>query len=369
MSDKLRILHLTAGSDAGGLSTYIFDLCSAMQKSGHEVAVAGQRGAWHGLFEKAPWPWIEAPLKGGPLALGQAAEALRAWIGEHPVDLLHAHYRKATLVGRKLQKSRSVPLLYTLHLSPLSLTWPRRSFSDFGDRTHVASEESRRWLIESAGVSEERITLIPHGVDPSRFGIADAAAKSAARAALNIGASSRVAAFVGRLEEQKNVDWLLDLAGASRAKLPDLLILIAGQGPRESELRRRIEKDGLEDRVRLLGHQAPVPIYQAAEALLLPSSREGFSLVCAEAMATGIPVLRTQTAGTKELVIENVTGRSVAIDKSAFIEAAMEFLADAPTLARMGRQAADHIRQNFTFDRQLSRTLELYRAMVGRSTR
>ncbi len=68
----MRILHLTAGSDAGGVSRYIFDLCSAMSAAGHQVAVAGERGAWHDLFAAAPFPWIDAPLKGGPLTLLRA---------------------------------------------------------------------------------------------------------------------------------------------------------------------------------------------------------------------------------------------------------------------------------------------------------
>ena len=48
--ERLSILHLLAGSDAGGLSRYVFDLCSALHAQGHRVAVAGERGAWHWLF-------------------------------------------------------------------------------------------------------------------------------------------------------------------------------------------------------------------------------------------------------------------------------------------------------------------------------
>src|SRR5437868_8620817 len=146
----LRVLHLTAGSDAGGLSRYIYDLGTAMIARGHTVAVAGQRGAWHWLFEKSPLPWIDAPLKGGPLALWQATKTLRAWLADHPVDVLHTHYRRPTLFARRLQRHLRIPILYTVHLSDLSLRWPRRAFSDFGDHTHVASTEARRWVIEDA---------------------------------------------------------------------------------------------------------------------------------------------------------------------------------------------------------------------------
>src|SRR5438045_244688 len=118
MEKPLRILHLTAGSDAGGLSRYIFDLSFAMHARGHQVAVAGQRGAWHWLFETAPFPWIDAPLKGGPFALRKATRILNEYLAAHPVDLLHVHYRRSALVARRVQQQGhpKLPILYTLHL-------------------------------------------------------------------------------------------------------------------------------------------------------------------------------------------------------------------------------------------------------------
>src|ERR1700730_9900446 len=93
----LRILKITDGSAAGGWSRYIYDLCLAMHAQGHEVAVAGERGAWHWLFEKAPWPWIEVPIKSLPLKAWETARTLREYMGrqytaKHPVDVIHTHY-------------------------------------------------------------------------------------------------------------------------------------------------------------------------------------------------------------------------------------------------------------------------------------
>src|SRR5439155_3492145 len=117
----LHILHLTAGSDAGGLSRYIYDMSLAMHERGHRITVAGERGAWHSLFEGAPWPWIELPLKGGPLALYRSAAVLEKYIRDNPVDLIHAHYRRTTLVSRKLKRRLGVPTLFTLHVTGISL--------------------------------------------------------------------------------------------------------------------------------------------------------------------------------------------------------------------------------------------------------
>jgi glycosyltransferase involved in cell wall biosynthesis len=360
----MRILHLTAGSDAGGVSRYIFDLCAAMQAAGHKVAVAGERGLWHERFTAAPWPWIEAPLKAGPLGLSRAVRILRKYLAEHPVDILHAHFRKAAIVGRRLQDQRRPPLLYTLHGSHIPLNGLWGWLSDFGDHVHVPSVEARLWLIDEAGVAPDRITLIPHGIHLDRFPVPDEATRQKARAALELGKDDLAALYLGRLEYQKNEDWMIDLAEASKDKLPNLRVLLAGEGPNEKEVERQINQRGLGNRIRMLGHREPLPVLQAADALLLPSVREGFSYACAEAMCAGVPVLRTRTSGTKELIVEGVTGRSVEIDRAAFVREAMEFLSDRDGLRRMGISAAEHIRRNFTFERQLTQTLALYERLI-----
>jgi len=359
----LRILHLTAGSDAGGISRYLYNLCMAMHQSGHEVAVAGEPGEWHDLFQTAPWPWIDLPLKSGPLGLARAAATLREWIAQHPVDVLHTHYRKATLVARRLQRKLKLPILYTLHLSHIPLGWPWRWFTDFGDHVHVPSSNGRDWLVRHARVAAGRITVIPHGIDPARFPLPQVADRAKARSALELHANDRAALFVGRLDNPKNEDWMLDLAAK---QIPHLQIFIAGDGPHFQQLQNRIYGEGLSHRVKLLGHCDPLPLYHAGDALLLPSAREGFSYVCAEAMCTGLPVLRTRTSGTAELIVEGVTGRSVPIDHRAFLDAAVDFLADEKALRRMGTAAAHHVRQHLTFTRQFQQTIALYHRFAGR---
>jgi glycosyltransferase involved in cell wall biosynthesis len=335
-----------------------------MQAAGHQVAIAGERGPWHEMFRAAPWPWIDAPIRGGPLGLLKASKILQRYLNENPVDLLHTHYRKATLVARRLQKNIRVPILYTLHLSHIPLGWPWRWFTDFGDHVHAAASEARDWLIEQARIPADRISLVPHGVHTERFPVPAAVERREARAQLGLTEDDLATLYLGRLEDPKNESWLIDLAATSRDSLPRLRMLVAGDGPNEIQIHRRIENEDLQDRVLMLGRREPLPLLHAADALLLPSQREGFSYACAEAMCAGVPVLRTRTSGTKELIVEGITGRSVAIDRQAFLRAAVEFLADKPSLQRMGLAAAEHIRKNFTFNRQLTETIEMYNRLT-----
>ena len=362
----LRILHLTAGSDAGGLSRYLLDLCTATVAHGHRVTLAGQRGAWHDRFIQAGWPWIDLPLKGGPISLWRSARRLRRALAGQSFDVIHAHYRRATLLGRRLQRAKSPPLLYTLHLSHLSLGGVNRWLSDFGDHVHAPSEDGKRWIVDDANYPESHVTVIPHGIDAARFPPSTLETKRDARASLGLKPGELVAAHVGRLDYPKNVDWLIELASLTRSSLPNLRIVLAGDGPEETALRDQARQLGVTHRVTFLGQCDPLPVYHAADLLLLPSLREGFSLACAEAMCAGIPVLRTRTSGTTELIVEGITGVSTAIDQSAFFDAAIALLSNPEALHPMGEAAAAHVRQHLTFDRQVGQTLALYHRLAER---
>lgn len=360
MSRKLRILHMTYASDGGGLSTYVLDLCLALRALGHDVAVAGDRGVFHDRFLSAGIEWIEVPYKSGPFGMFPAWTKIRQWMRSHPVDVLHCHYRRPTLVARLLQAHHLPPILFTVHLSHVSLSWGKRWLSDFGDHTHVASVEALEWVASAAGVPREQVSLIPHGVHVERWPLATAASRAAARRELQVDDDDRVAAFVGRLDYPKNCDWLIDVAATWRPGDGELKILLAGEGPDRPALQRRIDQLGLSNNVRLLGQREPLSLYHAADLLLLPSEREGFSLVCAEGMCTGLPILRTRTSGTAELVVEGVTGASTPIDRQAFVRAALALLRDTQKLRDMREPAARHVRSTFTFERQLADTLALY---------
>jgi glycosyltransferase involved in cell wall biosynthesis len=248
-----------------------------------------------------------------------------------------------------------------VHLSHIAFGRPLSWSKDFGDHTHVASADARQWAIDAGGVPADRVTLIPHGLHVERYPRVDAAPRRAARQRFNVVETDRVACYVGRLDDPKNETWLLDVVDRARERVPNLKLLVAGAGPRAGQFNAGIAARGLGDRVIALGELSdPLPVYQASDAFLLASHQEGFSLGCAEAMCVGVAPLRTRTAGTTELIIENVTGRSTAIDHDAFVAAAVDFLDDADALRRMGDSAAEHIRANFTFQRQLRDTIALY---------
>jgi glycosyltransferase involved in cell wall biosynthesis len=298
--------------------------------------------------------------------LWKSSKYLVDYLKTNPVDVIHTHYRRATLVARTVARTTKTPILFTLHLPDISVHGPWKWFTDLGDCVHVPSFEARDWVVKNFHLPLEKIAVIPHGVDPSLFPLATEEDKQTARRKICVDNSRTVAAYVGRFDFPKNEGWMLDLAHQAKTRLPQLFILMQGEGPHMASLQRRIISEELGNHVKLLAPGDPKPCYAACDVLLLPSSREGFSYVSLEAMLTGRPVLRTNTGGTSLQIIENVTGNSVPIDKDLFLNRAIRLLSDKSLLQKMGEAAAQHARQNFTFELQLQKTVALYERLCNR---
>ncbi|MFG0247706.1 MAG: glycosyltransferase family 4 protein [Phycisphaeraceae bacterium JB051] len=364
---SLRILHLTAGSDLGGVSRYLLDICRATQQNGHEVTIAGQQGAWHEAFLQTNIKWVEAPMAGDLLTLRRTGRNLGRLLENEHYDLICAHYRKSAMVGRQLARQWDIPMLFTLHLTDIPMSLPWRWLSDFGDHAHAPSKLAKEWLMSAAKLTAQQITVVPHGVDTQHFLPATPSKKAQARTNLVLPPDRTIGGYIGRFDVPKNHMWLIDLAIECRKRLPEVMILMAGDGPDTGKLRDALYQNQLFDHLRILSYRDPLMLYHAVDALLLPSAAEGFSLSCCEAMSCGLPVLRTQTAGYHEQIVEGVTGVSVPVDHDTFIEESLSFLADQQRLIKMGEQAADHVRESLRFDQQVAATLELYQRLTGRS--
>lgn len=361
----MTILHLTAGAVLGGVTRYICDLSTAMrQAGGHRVMAAGSRGPWQSLMSDAGIEWIELPLDGGPWALWKSSGAIARLIRQRGIDVVHCHFRRPVLAARLACRRGGlrVPIVYTLHLSPLPLRGPWGWLSDFGDWVIAPSNDARQWIEATGRVPTDRLFYIPHGVRPEDWPLADQDARAAARQALGIEAGRPVACFVGRFEGVKNEDWIIDLAEEC-ARRPGVnpLWLVCGDGPRLDHLKARIARAGLASTVRLLGYINPLQVYHASDLLLLPSRIEGFGYVAAEAACSGLAVLRTRTAGWQETVRDGLTGRVVPVDRKQFIDATIEMLSDLKTLRSMGEAGAAMVRKHLTLQQQVDGTLKVYR--------
>jgi glycosyltransferase involved in cell wall biosynthesis len=154
-------------------------------------------------------------------------------------------------------------------------------------------------------------------------------------------------AYVGRVAFEKNIDFLLRVTEHARRTLPDVLLVIAGEGPARARLERAVAKRGLTDNVRFVGYlerKTELPAcYCAAEVFAFASKTETQGLVLLEAMALGVPVVALAEMGTKDVLQEGAGCRIAPDDVAGFARTLLPLLADrdaARALGAVGRPYA-----------------------------
>lgn len=173
----------------------------------------------------------------------------------------------------------------------------------------VAVAEALKTDLVDLGAPAEKIRVLRNGVDLAMFRPID---RSAARATLKV--EGTVLASVGSLIPRKGQD----IAIGALARLPDATLIIAGAGPERAALHSRAKELGVASRVRFTGqmrHEALIDVYNAADALILASTREGWPNVLLEAMACGTPAIAADAGGAREVIREAVAGR-VLVERS-----------------------------------------------------
>jgi len=170
----------------------------------------------------------------------------------------------------------------------------------------VLSAAFRDVLIETYGVPADRISIVPGGVDVSRFDVD--ATKREARRRLNLPDDRPIILSVRRLARRMGLENLITAWAEVHDRFPNALLLIAGKGPLQDELQARIDQLGLDDHVRLLGFvpDEDLPfLYRAVNLSVLPTvALEGFGLTTIESLAAGTPVLVTPIGGLPEVVCD-----------------------------------------------------------------
>jgi glycosyltransferase involved in cell wall biosynthesis len=243
-------------------------------------------------------------------------------------DVVHAHWLPAGAIALSLRKPYVVQVWGTDVELARRAPWLARPILRRARRVVAAST----WLADAAQeLGAERIDVIPSGVD-----LPEAVAAPA---------EPPEVLYAGRLSPEKGV---LDLLAAANG----LPLVVAGDGPLRDEVPGALG---------FVPHDELERLYERAAVVACPSRREGFGVVCAEAMAHGRPVVASAVGGLRDLVADGETGLLVPPRDPPALRAALErLLGDAALRARLGEAARERIRERFAWAAVLDATVALY---------
>ncbi len=210
-------------------------------------------------------------------------------------------------------------------------------------RFHAISETVATVMGKRLAIPRTRIDVVPRGRDPAALGRRTPERRTAVRTALGIDDSTPMIVTAARHEPQKGLETAVAAMALVRQAAPDAVLLIAGRGGNTTDrLRIDIAAAGLEQTVRVLGARTDVPDLMAAADVFLFSSRwEGLGGVLIEAMALEAPIVCSDLAVARELLVDDdgrTLGRLVAVDDAAGFAngclAALSDPGDSPARAR-----------------------------------
>lgn len=256
-----------------------------------------------------------------------------------------------------------LPLFPRAWLSGLARRFSRRQCNAL-DAVIVPSKAMHARL-GAYGVSTP-MHVLPTGITPGDFAAGDGAGF---RAAHGIEPARPVALFVGRVAFEKNIEFLLEAVVHARAILPELLLLITGDGPAVPALKQRAASLRLNDNVRFVGYlerTTGLPdCYAAGDVFVFASRTETQGLVLLEAMAMGLPVVALSAMGTADILDSGRGCITPADDPERFAEALVEILTQPELRLRLARQAREHAGQ-WSDDALAERLAGLYRSLVDK---
>jgi glycosyltransferase involved in cell wall biosynthesis len=219
----------------------------------------------------------------------------------------------------------------------------------------------------SHGIPAERFTVIPNAIAPRRV---DEISREEACQRLRVDPKRKLIFAVGRLWPQKryrDLIWAADLVATLRA---DTTLVIIGDGPQSGELLRYRDAVSNPVHVRMVGHRQDVlTLLPHADIFWIGSEYEGQSNSLIEAMQAGRPVVASDIAGNRDLIIHEQTGMLVAVgDRADFARKTHTLLEDRHLATGLGEAARQKIADEFTVERMIAAHASLYRRLLEQVT-
>lgn len=363
----MRIVHIIPTLDRSGAEKQLVLLAQGLKARGFEphVIVLTRDGPLRADLESSGVEVTRIGKRtrldpGAFLRLVRVLRALRPEIVQTWLFAANSYGRAAALragVGRMVASERSV--------DPWKSGWQFALDRWLARRTAriVVNSRGTRDFYVAHGLPPEKFTIIPNAVLPAA---APALSRGELLAELGLPPESRLIADIGRLWPQKRHHDLIWAADLLKVVRNDVHLLIVGCGPLRHKLERYRRQVEIEDRVHFLGHRDDVARWLGlVDVLWLGSGYEGQPNVVLEAMAAGVPVVASDLAGTRELVVPEETGYLVPVgDRAGFARMTQKILGDPALAARLGAAGRRRVEAEFSLERMIERYAELYRSLA-----
>lgn len=317
-------------------------------------------------------------VKSNPLAMIQVpffllSEYLNAskLISKYNPKIIHAHWLIPQGIMAAILKKNDIKFIATIHgsdLFPLKNSFFRsiqRSVLKNCDSCTVNSEATKNELLKRFPEFRSKVILIPMGVDIKLF------SKRNVKPEFRKYRNNKIILFVGRLNEQKGIGYLIKAMPIVNKKIKNTKLLIIGEGHYKRELQNIADSAGITNMEFLGGvkNKELPDYYNLSDVFVLPSvtsniGTEGQGLVLLEAMSCGTPVIGTETGGIKFIIRNNKNGLLVKErDENDLANGIIKILSDDKLRQKLSKNGIQFAKNNYSWNVIAKKFNELYKKM------
>lgn len=366
-----------------GVSTSINTLVDQLQKLGHSVHLIAPYYGVETLYQQ----WITRVQSHSIFfdpedKLMKYADIMRLMptLKRKKFDLVHIHTPFiAHFAGLKIAKQLGVPVIetyhtffedYLHHYLPWIPKLMAKGLARFISKKQcnqldaiIAPSQPMLDVLQRYGVKVPS-TVIATGLQESSFAEADG---DVFRQKHNITQSRQMLLYVGRVAYEKNIGFLLEVVKHLTQQLPDVLLVITGEGPAEQSLHQQVKTLGIENNVQFIGYldrnTELNACYKAADVFVFASKSETQGLVLLEAMAQGTPVVAIAELGTASILVEGQGAHIATEDAVLFAQKINHLLSN--TLARniLGDVGKTYALKHWSASAKADQMLNFYRVV------
>lgn len=384
-------MHIILNLDIGGAQEVVRTLAKYMAKDGHKPVVCTfQDGPLRREIEQLGIPVEVLPERRRSILvphlfllemLSLRRELIRL-IGKYQVEVIQTHLLQSLdfLVATLHLLPHSPSIYWTVHNYNFALRkedlprfhWllgPKRAVYRLlwqlllpgVDGVIAVADEVKEAIVHQIGrPAESKIHVIRNGVDVERY--RRPVNRQQIRRALGLEQDARLILVVAMFREQKGHRYLIEAAAEILPRVPDVHIILAGDGTLKEELRAQAAALQLENQIHFLGLREDIPdLLAASDYFVLPSLWEGLPMALIEAMASGLPAVATEVSGSKQVMLSGATGWLVPPgDAKALADAILEMIMQPDRAAHMARAAQQRVEEEYGAGKQVSEHIALY---------
>ncbi len=340
---KIKILYIIPSLASGGAEKFILDLINNLNHDIFEIKLLSFNGG--GFFEEefiksnVDFKILKKRFKFDVYNFYQICREIKNF----SPDIVHTQLG-GDIYGKIAAKFLRVKIIISTEQNVLDndnfiIRFFKRITAKFSDRIIVISNSVKQDVICRYGIKEDKVSLIPNGINCDFLNDSDKKIKDA----------PFVFGSIGRLNEQKNFSLLIDALSFFKDK--NFLCLIVGEGELRSKLENKISNLCLSDKVKLLGTKKDVfSFLSSLDFFVLPSKWEGLGIVLLEAGLAKLPVLASATGGILDIIDDKRTGILFENNNLEDLKEKLEYFFDEKNkevLADLGGNLNKKIKENF----------------------